>query len=61
MFDHDHRTNLFRKDSAFKLMYIDENVYRYQNYIYKVVALRTDELGNVLERIESEIVMIQAQ
>lgn len=61
IFDHDHHTNLFKKDSTFKLMYTDENVNRYQFYEYKVVALRTDEAGTVLERIESNPIFITAQ
>lgn len=61
MFDHDHQTNLFRKDSAFKLMYVDEQVYKYQSYEYQVVAVRLDENGTVMERIESNTVGTQAQ
>lgn len=61
MFDHDHHTNLFKKDSTHQLMYVDEDVYKYQHYEYKVVAIRKDENGNNVEIIESEPIFIQAQ
>jgi hypothetical protein len=61
MFDHDHQTNLFRKDSPYKLMYVDENVYTYQHYEYQVVALKLNEENEVMERIESNTIGIQAQ
>ena len=61
MFDHDHQTNLFKKDSHFKLMYIDENVHRYQEYEYKVIARRINEDGNVMEEITSDSIFITAQ
>lgn len=61
MFDHDHHTNLFKKDSNYKLMYIDESVYKYQNYEYKVIAVRLDENGTEVERIESDLMSVQAQ
>ena len=38
LFDRDFGTNLFRKSSTKQLMYIDENVQRYQNYSYRIVA-----------------------
>lgn len=60
LFDHDHGTNLFKKDSTFKLMYTDEVVSRYQHYNYKVVAKVVDANGNVLETITSNEVIIQA-
>lgn len=40
LFDHDHHTNLFKKDSTHMLMYVDEDVHKYQHYTYKVVAKR---------------------
>lgn len=61
MFDHDHQTNLFKKDSHFKLMYVDENVYRYQKYEYKVVALRINEEKEIVETIESNSAFVTAQ
>lgn len=57
LFDHDHGTNLFTKDSTHKLMYVDENVNRYRHYEYKVTAKRLDE---GMEIIESNEVTIQA-
>ena len=61
MFDHDHQTNLFKKDSHFKLMYIDENVWKYQQYEYKVVAKRFDGDGNLMEEIESDPIFVTTQ
>ena len=61
MFDHDHHTNLFKKDSIFKLMYIDENVNKYQNYEYKIIAKRTNDIGEVIETIESNTITVEAQ
>lgn len=61
MFDHDHHTSLFRKDSTFKLMYVDENVNRYQEYTYKVIAKRINEDGMVMDEIISNTVTIEAQ
>lgn len=61
MFDTDHQTNLFKKDSTFKLMYVDENVSKYQKYEYKVIATRTGENGAVMEVIESNTMTIVAE
>jgi len=61
MFDHDHQTNLFRKDSRNKLMYVDENVYTYQNYKYEVTAFRRDENEVIVETISSEPIYVTAQ
>lgn len=61
VFDHDHHTNLFRKDSKLKLMHIDENVERYRNYTYKIIARRTDEDGTVRDTITSNTATIEAQ
>lgn len=60
MFDHDHHTNLFKKDSTHQLMYVDEDVYKYQHYEYKVVAIRKNENGDVMETIESAPIFIEA-
>ena len=59
LFDNDHHTNLFRKDSANKLMYVDEDVQRYQCYSYKVVAkiVKPDRVINM----ESNTAYIQVQ
>lgn len=59
VFDHDHQTNLFKKDSIFKLMYVDEDVHRHQFYEYKVVAKRIVD-GVVMEEITSNDVHITA-
>lgn len=61
MFDHDHQTNLFKKDSHFKLMYIDENVYKYQKYEYKVIAIRKNLDDDIVESIESNLISITVQ
>ena len=61
MFDHDHQTNLFKKDSHFKLMYVDENVHRYQEYKYSVVAKRLDSENNLIEEVISNPIFITVQ
>lgn len=61
MFDHDNHTNLFKKDSTHKLMYIDENVQQYQTYSYKVVAKRLDENNVAIEALVSNKATIQIQ
>ena len=61
MFDHDHHTNLFRKDSIFKLMYIDEDVYKYQKYEYQVIAIRLNENDEIVEKIKSNTIIIEGQ
>ena len=61
IFDHDHHTNHFKKDSTYKLMYIDEDVSKYQHYKYKVIALRVNENGDIIEKIQSNTVYIEAQ
>lgn len=60
LFDHDHGTNLFKKDSTHKLMYTDQSVSRYQHYHYHIVATVADADGNVLDTITSNEVVIQA-
>ena len=37
-----------------------EDVYRYQHYEYKVVAIRKNENGDVMETIESDPIFIEA-
>lgn len=59
LFDHDHHTNLFKKDSANKLMYVDENVHQYQHYTYKVIAKRIAD-GKLIEEIPSSDGFIEA-
>jgi hypothetical protein len=61
MFDHDHHTNLFRKDSTKQLMFIDENVQPYQEYEYQVIAKRINENGDTLGQIESDFMYVTAQ
>ena len=59
IFDSDHHTNLFRKMSIHKLMFIDEDVQAYQHYTYKVVAKRVIE-GFTFEEIPSNDGVIEA-
>lgn len=47
-FDHDHCTNLFRKDSPYKLWFKDEGVQRFQTYTYHVVARDIAEDGRIM-------------
>ena len=61
MFDHDHHTNLFKKDSTKQLMFVDENVYPYQHYEYQIIAKRINDIGEVMEQIESDFIYVQAQ
>lgn len=61
MFDSDHHTNLFKKDSTHKLMFTDEAVQQYQTYVYQVIATRVNELNVPVEIIASDKVTIQAQ
>lgn len=58
MFDHDHHTNLFKKDSTHKLMFVDNEVNTYQEYEYYVEMRRTDADGKVLDVIKSNPVYI---
>lgn len=60
MFDSDHHTNLFVKNSTHQLMYIDESVNQYQQYEYQVVAKRLVD-GVAVEEIQSNPMYIQAQ
>lgn len=60
LFDHDHHTNLFRKDSTNKLMFVDETIQRYQHYEYQVIAKRLDVNNNVMEQIKSDLIYTQA-
>ena len=61
LFDRDHHTNLFRKDSPYKLLYIDENVHKFQTYEYKVVCEKRDQAGKVLETYESREVSAKSE
>lgn len=61
LFDHDHHTNLFRKESHKQLMFVDENVQPYQKYEYQVIAKRVNDSGEVMELIESDFMYIEAQ
>lgn len=61
LFDHDHNTNLFRKDSTHKLMYTDNDVNTYREYMYYVKMIRTDMEGNVIDTLVSKPVYVQAQ
>ena len=60
IFDHDHQTNLFKKDSHFKLMFVDEKVSRYQEYKYQIVASRLSD-GTLVESIKSNPIYVTAQ
>lgn len=42
VFDHDHHTNLFRKESNHQLMYKDTSVARFREYAYQVIYWRDD-------------------
>ncbi len=61
MFDHDHGTNLFKKDSTHKLMFIDETVQQYQYYTYQVLATRVNDANIPVEIHASEKIMVQVQ
>lgn len=60
LFDHDHHTNLFKKDSTFKLMFTDESIKRYQTYEYLIIAKRLNESQQVMEEIKSNTMTITA-
>lgn len=61
MFDSDHHTNLFKKKSTHQLMYVDENVYKFQSYKYQVVAKRVNSDNQLMEEIKSAPAYITAQ
>lgn len=61
LFDHDHHTNLFKKDSVHKLMFTDTAVQKFQTYDYQVVAERINESGESMERIESCLISVKTQ
>ena len=46
LFDHDHHTNLFKKESSHQLMYEDADVRRYREYSYSVKYYHGDESWN---------------
>lgn len=58
MFDNDHHTNLFKKDSFRQLMFVDENIQAYQNYEYRVIAKRYNEDGKLMEEIRSDMIFV---
>ena len=55
VFDRDHHTNLFRKDSVHQLMFVDDTVKPYTNYTYQVKGYHGDSL------CESDIAYITLQ
>ena len=40
---------------------VDEDVYKYQHYEYKVVAIRKNENGDTMETIESDPIFIEVK
>ncbi len=48
MFDNDHHTWLFKKDSPYKFIYQDEEPQIYQRYTYEVIARYIVEDGTVM-------------
>ena len=60
MFDHDHHTNLFWKDSTHMLMYVDDTVHKFQQYKYHVVARRIDDNGQMQDMVVSNDIYIEA-
>lgn len=46
LFDHDHHTNLFRKESNHQLMYEDGDISRFREYSYYVKYYRGDASWN---------------
>lgn len=60
IFDRDHHTNLFFKDSPYKLLYIDEDVHKFQWYRYKILC-ETLKGNTVVKSFESEETLVQSQ
>ncbi len=61
LFDHDHGTGLFRKNTKHQLIYSDtDNIHRYQEYNYCVVAKAITEDNIVTDEITSDILFITA-
>ena len=56
LFDHDHHTNLFKKDSTHQLMFVDTAIQKFQTYDYQVVAERINESGETMERDRKSVV-----
>lgn len=57
IFDHDHHTNLFKKDSTHQLMFTDESINKYQQYTYYVKAYRIE--GDIIkEEYTSDIMYV---
>ena len=46
LFDHDHHTNLFRKESTHQLMYEDSDVRKFREYSYCVKYYHDNESWN---------------
>ena len=59
IFDRDHQTNLFKKDSTHQLMYVDEDVHTYQHYTYRIIAKRIVD-NQLIEEIPSSDGVIEA-
>ena len=61
LFDHDHGTNLFKKNTKHQLIYSDtNNVQHYQKYEYHVIAKAINKDGIVTDDITSDILFITA-
>ncbi len=58
MFDHDHHTWLFRKDSPFKLIYHDEDPQKFMTYQYQVIAREIAEDGTVKAEETSPLIIM---
>lgn len=61
LFDHDHHTHLFWKDSNHQLMYVDEEVQKFQEYKYYIIGKRIDENGKILDEMKSNMVYVEVQ
>jgi len=61
LFDHDHGTNLFRKNTKHQLIYTDvNNIQKYQKYEYHVVAKAINKDNIVTDNITSNTLYITA-
>lgn len=60
-FDHDHRTNLFRRDSAHQLVYCDTTIQRYQKYEYRIEKIRYNDNKQIVGTLLSRPVEIKAE
>lgn len=61
LFDHDHHTHLFWKDSNHQMMFIDEEVFKYQEYWYLVIGKRINENGDVMDEIRSNVSYVEVE